>query len=126
MLFRFLVFRDYEDIDYTLTQLHIDCMNLFSFFNTEVVVALAKCTKTSLELLKKRANLGKYVNCKRVTVNFFLICFFFLLSNVQAIGQDRNSIDPFITTSMELESSKCVIVPSIEKIQEKFAAVSIM
>lgn len=45
---------------YGLTQLHTDCMDIFSYFNSQIIVAMVKCAKASLERLKKRANLAKY------------------------------------------------------------------
>lgn len=54
-----IVFRDYEDLYYGLTQLHNDCMDLFSYFNAQLVTAMIKCTQSSLECLKNRTKLSK-------------------------------------------------------------------
>lgn len=54
-----ILFQDYEDVHYELTQLRNDCMNFYSFFHNALITALVDATKASLDLLKKRANITK-------------------------------------------------------------------
>lgn len=56
-----LCFNDYYGLNYNVTLLHIDCVELFAYYNHKIIAALAKCTKRSMELLKERANLMGYV-----------------------------------------------------------------
>ncbi|XP_034939850.1 dynein heavy chain 8, axonemal [Chelonus insularis] len=43
-----------ESAKVNLTRIHRDCMEVFTYFNNKLVEALVKCTKRSLEMLKKR------------------------------------------------------------------------
>lgn len=45
---------------YGLSQLRIDTMDVFSYFNNLLITAMAKSVKTSLEKLRIRANFSKY------------------------------------------------------------------
>lgn len=109
---------------YGWTQLHIDCMDIFSYFNSQIIVAMVKCVKASLERLKMAANLAKY--------DFFYLKWYsqypiiFNFSSLQRFPQDNHNIgtDPMITTEMHLTIPTCTMVPSIEMIQEKSVLVS--
>lgn len=54
-----LFFKSNEVLHYQLPQLHVDCMDLFSHFNNQLITAMTKATKTSLEMLKRKSNLAK-------------------------------------------------------------------
>lgn len=53
------VFRDFEDFYYGLTQMHQDAMDVFSFFNGQLVTTLVKCSRMSLDKLRKFTNNNK-------------------------------------------------------------------
>lgn len=44
-----------------ISQVHNDCMELFAYFNNKLIEALVKCTRNSLDLLKKRAAIMRYI-----------------------------------------------------------------
>lgn len=46
---------------YGLTQLHNDCMEIFSYFAGECIEAMATCTKRSLEAVKQHIYNAEYV-----------------------------------------------------------------
>lgn len=52
-------FKNYEDMHYGLVQLHIDCMDVFSYFTSQIIAAMVKCIKRSIDQLKQRTNLIK-------------------------------------------------------------------
>lgn len=75
-----LCFKDYDKLYYQLPQLHSDCMDLFSYFNAQLISAMVKCTKTSLETLKRRSNLAKLVILRllynpRIIIHFIQTAF---------------------------------------------------
>lgn len=37
-----------------ITKVHNDCMELFAYFHNKLIEALVKCTKNSLEILRKK------------------------------------------------------------------------
>lgn len=49
-----LCYRDYDGLNYDITLLHIDCVELFAYYNHRMISVLAKCTKRSMEMLKVR------------------------------------------------------------------------
>jgi len=44
-----------------INQVHNDCMELFAYYNNKLIEALVKCTKKSLDLLKKKATIMRYL-----------------------------------------------------------------
>lgn len=56
-----LCYRDYEDLNYDITLLHIDCVELFAYYNHRLISVLSKSIKKSMELLKARSNLTSVV-----------------------------------------------------------------
>ena len=55
-------FKDYDGLKYDVVLLHIDCVELFAYYNHKMIAALAKCTKRSIEVLRKRSNIGGQIN----------------------------------------------------------------
>lgn len=45
-----------------LIRIHNNCMEVFAYFNNKLIEALVKCTKRSLEILKKRIGSSRLVN----------------------------------------------------------------
>lgn len=55
-----LRFKDYDGLKYDVTLLHIDCMELFAYYNQRMIGALIRCTKSSLENLKEHSRTFTY------------------------------------------------------------------
>lgn len=57
------LFTAFKEIDRNapidLSVIHNDCIEMFAYFNAKVVDCLVKCTKYSLDVLKKRATAGR-------------------------------------------------------------------
>ncbi|EDS37982.1 ciliary dynein heavy chain 5 [Culex quinquefasciatus] len=96
------LFQDYTGLNYDVTLLHIDCMELFAYFNHRIIAVFVRMVKTALEKLRNRI---KLVN---------------LQNNKAAAMRD---INPLLLTEMELEPEACVIQPSLEQIQVSFQRV---
>lgn len=96
-----LCFREYSGLKYDVTLLHIDCVELFAYYNHKIISALAKCTKRSMELLKKRSNFSGQFNS--------VIC---------------SELDekPLFKASIEFLHPEFVFIPSMKIIQEQFNA----
>jgi dynein heavy chain, axonemal len=54
-----MCFENYSGFHYDVTNLHTDCMELFSYYTNLMMATLVKCTKRSLEAMKTRANVQK-------------------------------------------------------------------
>lgn len=96
-----LCFKDYDGLKYDVTLLHIDCVELFAYFNHKVIAALAKCTKRSMEILKKRSNISGQIPS--------LICG----------SYEENSL---IVTSVDLKIPNFELAPNMKTIQELYDA----
>lgn len=81
-----LVFKDYDGLKYDVNLLHIDCMELFAYYNNKFLLALIRCTKNSLEALSDRTVMAK---------------------------NELIAVEPMFLTHMHLESPVCVIKPSL-------------
>lgn len=46
-----------------ITKVHSDCMELFAYFHNKLIEALVKCTKNSLEILRKKVTEMRFVQC---------------------------------------------------------------
>lgn len=44
-----------------INKVHNECMELFAYFHNKLIEALVKCTKNSLELLKKHVIVTRFV-----------------------------------------------------------------
>ncbi|XP_018374249.1 PREDICTED: dynein heavy chain 8, axonemal [Trachymyrmex cornetzi] len=84
-----------------INQVHNDCMELFAYYNNKLIEALVKCTKNSLDLLKKKATIMSV-----------------LVKDV-AIEQEI----PIIMTYFVLQIPNIIIIPSIEELQNHFGKV---
>ncbi|XP_018316536.1 dynein heavy chain 8, axonemal [Mycetomoellerius zeteki] len=84
-----------------INQVHNDCMELFAYYNNKLIEALVKCTKNSLDLLKKKATIMSV-----------------LVKDV-AIEQEI----PIMMTYFVLQIPNIIIVPSIEELQNHFGKV---
>lgn len=76
-----------------LTIIHMECLDMFAFFNSKMIEALYKSMKMSLEELKKR-----------VTASSIYI-------------QSLSMYPPLIKTDMELHIPNAVICPDLDEIQ---------
>lgn len=58
-----------------ISQVHNDCIELFACYNNKLIEALVKCTKNSLDLLKKKATIMRYFNA-RIYIYFLSVLYF--------------------------------------------------
>ncbi|XP_048268511.1 dynein axonemal heavy chain 8 [Bombus terrestris] len=81
-----------------INKVHNDCMELFAYFHNKLVEALVKCTKNSLELLKRK------------------------VTNMSHLIEDNesNQKSPILLTTFVLQIPNIVIVPPIEELQYYF------
>jgi dynein heavy chain, axonemal len=96
-----LVFADYDGLQYDVTLLHIDCNEIFAHYNHKIVSALVKCTKRSMEVFKKRSNVGATV-----------------LENFSADENEK----PLLRASIELRIPEFKIVPTVSQLQKSYEA----
>lgn len=96
-----LCYKDYDGLSYDITLLHIDCVELFAYYNHRVVASLAKCTKRSMEMLKARSHLTSVVRSYE--------CF--------------NRDPPLLKGVIELNIPKFTMIPSIQEMQTFYDAV---
>ncbi|KFB36573.1 AGAP007675-PA-like protein [Anopheles sinensis] len=96
------LFRNYGTLNYDVPTLHIDCMELFAYFNNRLANVFVRMVKSSLEKLRSRLELIR------------------LQMNKAAVLAD---IQPLIVTAMRLQTDRCEIVPSLEEIQFSFERV---
>ncbi|KAG5675719.1 hypothetical protein PVAND_005600 [Polypedilum vanderplanki] len=90
------VFKDFDGLHYDVTLLHIDCMELFAYYNHRVISVLAKCSKRSMEILKTRS---------------------YLTSVIRTYDCDNRESEPLLITNIELKIPDFKLVPDITKIQ---------
>lgn len=96
-----LCFKDYDGLKYNVTLLHIDCVELFAYYNQRMISALAKSTIASMALLKERSNIAGHVH-------------------VLPCGE--MSQKPLIKASIELRIPNFVLVPKLQDIQLQYEA----
>ncbi|XP_023289113.1 dynein heavy chain 8, axonemal, partial [Orussus abietinus] len=82
-------------------RVHNDCMDLFAYFNHKLIEALVKCTKTSLEVLRKRVGTTS------------------VLFREQIDGGEP----ALLSTYLVLQIPNIIIIPPIEELQLHFAKV---
>lgn len=80
-----------------LSSIHADCIEMFAFFNMKMTDSLVKCTKASMEQLKRRATSTSLA--------------------------DLSSGDPMMKTELELHIPITVIIPTLDEIQSHFSQV---
>ncbi|XP_055595824.1 dynein axonemal heavy chain 8 [Uranotaenia lowii] len=96
------LFQDYAGLNYDVTLLHIDCMELFAYFNHRIIAVFVRMVKASLEKIRNRIKLTNLQTNKAATLR---------------------DINPLLLTEMELLESECVIRPSLEEIEVYFKRV---
>ncbi|XP_052892579.1 dynein axonemal heavy chain 8 [Anopheles moucheti] len=96
------LFQDYGALNYDVSALHIDCMELFAYFNNRIINVFVRMVKNSLEKLRTRLELVR------------------LQSNKAAV---LSEIHPLIVTAMQLQTDCCDIKPSLEDVQFAFERV---
>ncbi|XP_036143732.1 dynein heavy chain 8, axonemal [Monomorium pharaonis] len=84
-----------------ISQVHNDCIELFAYYNNKLTEALVKCTKNSLDLLKKKATVMSVL--------------------VEDIAIDQEI--PIMMTYFVLQIPNIIISPSIEELQSHFSKV---
>lgn len=57
-----LCFTDYDGLKYDVNLLHIDCVELFAYYNHRMITSLVKAAKKGMEKLKNRANITVLVS----------------------------------------------------------------
>lgn len=91
-----LVFEEHDGLKYDVVMLHIDCVELFAYYNHKIVAALAKCTKRSMEILKQRSNVSALVK----------------------IFSCEDDEKPLLKASIELKIPDFKLVPKMPEIQK--------
>ncbi|XP_011871302.1 PREDICTED: dynein heavy chain 8, axonemal [Vollenhovia emeryi] len=86
---------------FKISQVHNDCIELFACYNNKLIEALVKCTKNSLDLLKKKATIMSVL--------------------VEDVALEQEI--PIMMTYFVLQIPNIVIVPSIEELQNHFGKV---
>ncbi|CAL1673550.1 unnamed protein product [Lasius platythorax] len=85
-----------------INQVHNDCIELFAHFNNKLTEALVKCTKNSLDLLKRKATVMSV-----------------LVEDLEREEQET----PIMMTYFILQIPNIIIIPSIEELQNYFGKV---
>ncbi|XP_036329883.1 dynein heavy chain 8, axonemal-like [Rhagoletis pomonella] len=93
---RSLQFRNYEGLRYELSHLRTDCMDLFSYYNSRMILTLVQCSKRSLD----------FVRHKILRTNW-----------------RTDPMQPILYTTMDIDlETGCAIDPSLESMQTHFHA----
>ncbi|EFN74803.1 Dynein heavy chain 8, axonemal [Camponotus floridanus] len=83
-----------------INKVHNDCIELFAYFNNKLIEALVKCTKNSLDLLKKKATIMSVL--------------------IEDLEMEET---PIMMTYFVLQIPNIIIIPSIEELQNYFGKV---
>ncbi|CRK87169.1 CLUMA_CG000977, isoform A [Clunio marinus] len=94
-----LCFKDYDGLNYDVTLLHIDCVELFAYYNHKIISALARTTRLSMELFKKRSNITGQI--------YSLLC-------------SSNREEALLKAEIHLKVPSFVLVPSLSEIQKYY------
>ncbi|XP_013102946.2 dynein axonemal heavy chain 8 [Stomoxys calcitrans] len=93
-ILRTLQFKNYENISYELHHLQNDCMDLFSYYNSKMILALVACSKRSLDYVRRKI----------------------LRMNMRSDTQP-----PILYSKLDIDlESGCRIVPNLEVMQADF------
>ncbi|XP_041975311.1 dynein axonemal heavy chain 8 [Aricia agestis] len=86
--------------------LHVvnECNELFAYFATKCLEALIKCTRNSLDLLRRRASVSSFLT-------------------MTTDPEQQKQLKPLMLTQMYLEIPRIVIKPTLEEIQSAFSQV---
>lgn len=94
-------FMEYDGLKYDVILLHIDCVELFAYYNHKIIAALARCTKRSMELLKKRSDISGHVQ-------------------KQSCSDMKEK--PLLAASVDLRIPDFTLTPSIHYLQAQYDA----
>lgn len=92
-----LVFKDWDVLKLDVTLLHIDCMELFAYYNQRFMSSLIRCTRSSMEELRDRSGFNTDE------------------------PEKANENSPLFLTKMYLEVPSCVLQPSLSEINKDYA-----
>ncbi|CAH0727356.1 unnamed protein product, partial [Brenthis ino] len=81
-----------------------ECNELFAYFATKCLESLIKCTRQSLDLLRKRASVSSFLT-------------------MTTDPEEQKKLKPLMLTMMYLEIPKILIKPTLEEIQSAFSQV---
>ncbi|XP_052742928.1 dynein axonemal heavy chain 8 [Bicyclus anynana] len=81
-----------------------ECNELFAYFATKCLESLIKCTRQSLDLLRKRASVSSFLT-------------------MTTDPEEQKKLKPLMFTMMYLEIPRILIKPSLEEIQSAFSQV---
>ncbi|XP_050681188.1 dynein axonemal heavy chain 8 isoform X2 [Leptidea sinapis] len=81
-----------------------ECNELFAYFATKCLESLIKCTRTSLDLLRKRASVSSFLTMTTDPV-------------------EQKKLRPLMLTMMYLQIPRILIKPTLEEIQSAFSQV---
>jgi dynein heavy chain, axonemal len=94
-----LCFGEYDGLRYDVTLLHIDCVELFAYYNHKIIAALAKATKRSMEIYKERSNIG---------------------GQILSLECGKQTEKSLFKASIELHIPNFKLVPSMQEIQQHY------
>lgn len=83
-------FKDYDGLNYDVTLLHIDCVELFAYYNHRIVATLVKTTIKSMEKLKTRSLIKG--NSLLRTMLRLKIPHFIITPNIQEIQENFDAV----------------------------------
>ncbi|KAJ8736206.1 hypothetical protein PYW08_006862 [Mythimna loreyi] len=81
-----------------------DCNELFAYFATKCLEALIKCTRQSLDKLRRRASVSSFLT-------------------MTTDPEEQNKLNPLMLTNMYLQIPRILIKPTLEEIQTSFSQV---
>ncbi|CAK1540075.1 unnamed protein product [Leptosia nina] len=81
-----------------------ECNELFAYFATKCLEALIKCTRTSLDVLRKRASVSSFLT-------------------MTTDPEEQKKLKPLMLTMMFLQIPRILIKPTLEEIQSAFSQV---
>ncbi|XP_034837309.1 dynein axonemal heavy chain 8 [Maniola hyperantus] len=98
-------FMEIENPDrYEPTHAINECNELFAYFATKCLESLIKCTKQSLDILRKRASVSSFLT-------------------MTTDPEEQKKLKPLMLTMMHVEIPRILIKPSLEEIQSAFSQV---
>ncbi|XP_072937033.1 dynein axonemal heavy chain 8 [Epargyreus clarus] len=81
-----------------------ECNELFAYFATKCLESLIKCTRQSLDLLRKRASVSSFLT-------------------MTTDPEEQKKLKPLMSTMMYLQIPRVLIKPTLEEIQSAFSQV---
>uniref|UniRef100_A0A336MB49 CSON013031 protein n=1 Tax=Culicoides sonorensis TaxID=179676 RepID=A0A336MB49_CULSO len=89
-------YSNYNEFYYDVSVLHIDCMELFSYYYQKLIGGLVRCTKSSLEKFKEHSR------------------------NLQENDSENFEYQPIFLTNAYLDNANCIIRPNLNTINENY------